>query len=60
MWNDFEFHARLLDILGSEQKAFRWIFTPLVELNHRTPMEVFSDGGRDRVMQVLEAKGEIK
>lgn len=56
MYNDFEFHARLLDILGSEQKAFRWLFTPLIELNSRTPMEVFSDGGRDRVKQILEAK----
>ncbi len=54
MWNDFEFHARLLDVLGSEQKDFRWLFTPQVELNHRTPIEVLSDGGRSRVMQVLQ------
>jgi len=54
MWNDFEFHAKLLDILGSEQKAFRWLFTPRIELNHRTPIEVLSDSGKARVMQVLE------
>ena len=58
MWNDMQFHIDLIDAFDNEVKAFRWLFTPLPELNGRTPMEVFSDGGRDRVMQILEARHE--
>ncbi len=54
MWNDIEFHANLMDTFDDEVKAFRWLFTPLPELNFRTPIEVLSSGGRARIMQVLE------
>ena len=53
-----QFQIDLLDAFDNDEiKAFRWLFIPLPELNNRTPMEVFSDGGRDRVMQILESKG---
>jgi uncharacterized protein (DUF2384 family) len=56
MYNDIHLHITLLDIFnGDEVKAFRWMFTPIVELNHRTPLEVLSDGGLYRVIGILEA-----
>ena len=40
-----QFQIDLLDAFDNDEtKAFRWLFTPLTELNSRTPMEVFSDG----------------
>ena len=61
MWNDMNFHIELMDTFDDELLAFRWLFTPCPQLNHRTPIEVLSDGGRSRVMQVLSEyrfKGE--
>lgn len=58
LWNDVEFQMLLLEINGNDEvKAFRWLFTPRQELNSRTPLEVLSDGGRERVLQVM---GELK
>ena len=54
MWNDIEFHVELMDTFDDEKVAFRWLFTPCPQLNHRTPIEVLSDGGRARIMQVLQ------
>lgn len=55
MFNDFDFQINLLDNFNQDEtKAFRWLFTPIECLNHRTPLEVISDGGRDRVFQILE------
>lgn len=53
LWNDFLFHVELMDTFDDELLAFRWLFTPCPQLNYRTPLEVISDGGRARVMQVL-------
>ena len=54
MWNDMNFHIELMDTFDDEAMAFRWLFTVCSKLNYRTPMEVLSDGGRARVMQVLQ------
>lgn len=45
---------------ADEKEAFRWLFTPISFFNHRTPMEVISDGGRDRVMGYLVVMIEKK
>jgi len=54
MWNDINFHVELMDTFDDELLAFRWLFTPSPKLNYRTPIEVLSDSGRARVMQVLQ------
>ena len=54
MWNDMNFHLELMDTFDDELLAFRWLFIPSPQLNYRTPIEVLSDGGRARVMQVLQ------
>lgn len=55
MWNDMQFQINLLNKFDNDEiKAFRWLFTPYPQLNHRTPMEVLSDGGIARIIQVLE------
>lgn len=53
MWNDMQFHIDLMDKFDDEAKAFQWLFTPCPQLNHRTPIEVLSDSGKARVMQIL-------
>ncbi len=54
LWNDVLFQMLLLEINDNDEVlALRWLFIPRSELNHRTPMEVISDGGRDRVIQVM-------
>jgi uncharacterized protein (DUF2384 family) len=56
MYNDMTFQMILVEkFKGDEIQAFRWLFTPVPELNHRTPIEVISDGGKERVFQMLEA-----
>lgn len=55
MWNDINFQILLLEINDQDEtKAFRWLFTPLECLNNRTPLEVMSDGGRERIIDILE------
>ena len=61
MYNDIHFQLALLKYHeGDEVSAFRWLFKPVNYLNHRTPLEVISDGGRERVMGYLLALIESK
>lgn len=55
MFNDITLQIKILQANNDDEvKAFRWLFTPIRCLNDRTPMEVISDGGRDRILQILE------
>ena len=44
-----------LRVFGDEQKALRWLATPLSELNDRTPEEVLQDDpNADAVAAILD------
>lgn len=46
---------RALSLFGDEQKAERWLATPLSELGDRTPEEVLqSDPNTDAVSAILD------
>jgi uncharacterized protein (DUF2384 family) len=60
MFNDIQLHIAIMDNFEDEVVAFRWLFTPIAELNHRTPMEVISSGGTDRIIGLLEATSPWK
>jgi len=53
MWNDIIFQSALMDVFDSEEKAFRWLFTPIQTLGNRTPIEMLTEGGQEAVMDVL-------
>ncbi len=53
MWNDMTFQVELLDVFPTEEKAFRWLFTPVPALGNRTPIEMLAEGGQEAVMDIL-------
>jgi len=60
MFNDLNLHILLLQVFDEESDAFRWLFTTLPCLNSRTPLEVISSGGTERVIHILEILAERK
>lgn len=53
MWNDMVFQVELMDVFDTEEKAFRWLFTPIQTLGNRTPIEMIAEGGHEAVMDIL-------
>lgn len=47
------FQVELLDVFPTEEKAFRWLFTPVPALGNRTPIEMLAEGGQEAVMDIL-------
>lgn len=47
-------HARAVEVIGSEERALRWLGSPIPALDYATPVSLLtSEEGRDAVLDVL-------